>query len=82
MNPRPIITSSVMVSVLFVAAVYVGGKWVFESGRVDDLTVDVVTPTAPVLIKETDNPTPPRTGHRQAKTGIQVHRGNPCECLP
>ena len=61
MNPRPIITSSVMVSVLFVAAVYVGGKWVFESGRVDDLTVDVVTPTAPVLIKETDNPTPPRT---------------------
>jgi hypothetical protein len=35
MNPRPIIITSI-IAVLFVAAVYFGWKWGFESGRIDD----------------------------------------------
>ena len=35
MNPRSVIITSI-IAVLFVAAVYFGWKWGFESGRIDD----------------------------------------------
>ena len=35
MNPRPVIVACI-IAVLFVAAVYFGWKWGFESGRIDD----------------------------------------------
>ena len=47
MNLKPIVIS-ILCAVLFVAAVYFGGKWVLEQGRVSDFSPDVVPPAATV----------------------------------
>ena len=75
MNLKPIVIS-ILCAVLFVAAVYFGGKWVLEQGRVSDFSPDVVTPAAPVdesasttpASTATDSPSEQQTGKRKHRS--------------